>query len=68
MHCGVRIVEPARCPQCHGRRARYTNGQGQGWTKCLDCGAQVPAESGFREVKDGVDKSQGNSGGTEKSS
>ena len=66
MRRGVRIVEPGRCSQCHGRMARFTNGQGRGWTRCVDCGAQIPTESGYREVKDGVDKSQGNSRGTER--
>ena len=61
----IRIVEPVHCPQCHGRMTRYTNGQGRGWKLCVDCGAQIPTESGFREVKNGVDKGPGNSGGTE---
>ena len=64
----IRIVEPARCPQCHGRMAKFTNGQGRGWTRCMDCGAQIPTESGYREVKDGTNKSQGDSGGLEESS
>lgn len=58
-HRRVRIVESARCPQCHGRMARFTNGQGRGWVMCVDCGAQVPDEDGLRgkwkEKEDGTD-------------
>lgn len=53
MNRGVRFIEPSRCPQCHGKMTRYTDGQGRGWRMCVDCGAQIPRESGFREVKDG---------------
>ena len=66
MHHRVRIVAPARCPQCHGRMAKFTNGQGRGWMKCVNCSTQIPTESGVREVKHGVDKSEGDSGGAEK--
>ena len=66
MHHRVRIVAPSRCPQCHGRMVRFTNGQGRGWKLCVDCGAQIPTESGYREVEDGIDKSHGDSGGVEK--
>lgn len=62
----IRITEPGRCSQCHGRMTSYTNGQGRGWVVCLNCGAQIPTESGYREVKDGVRKSKGDSGETEK--
>ena len=68
MHRSIRIVQPTRCPQCHGRMTRYTNGQGRGWLMCVDCGAQIPTESGYREVKRGITKSESNSGGTEKPS
>ena len=57
----IRAREPTRCPQCGGRMIRFTNGQGRGWQRCIDCGAQVPTESGFREVKDGTGESQGDS-------
>ena len=62
----VRIVEPSRCPQCGDRMARFTNGQGRGWEMCRLCGAQAPTESRYREVRDGVEQSQGDSGGAEK--
>ena len=51
MHRGVRIAESGRCPQCGGRMTSYTNGQGRGWKLCIDCGPQIPTESGYREIK-----------------
>ena len=56
MHRRVRIVEPIRCPQCGGRMARFTNGQG--WKLCIDCGEKIPTESGLREELDGENKRQ----------
>lgn len=68
MYHDVRIVGSGRCPQCYGRMTSYTDGQGRGWVMCLDCGAQIPTESGYREVKDGIGKSQRDCGGDERPS
>ena len=40
-----------RCPMCGGKMVKYKDDLGRWFIKCVDCGANIPLENGFREVK-----------------